>query len=95
MANTDGMDGRYIEPRKVMWAVAEITWEDDNGTSFRVMRHSASPKSSNCAASNRHPSAAAKRWPLPLELRSSEKSVSAPTDATSTTKPSLLSGPEV
>lgn len=36
MADTDGMDGRYIEPRKVMWAVAEITWEDDNGTSFRV-----------------------------------------------------------
>jgi hypothetical protein len=30
------MDGRYIEPRKVMWAVAEITVEDDNGTSFRV-----------------------------------------------------------
>lgn len=30
------MDGRYIEPRKVMWAVAEITWEDDSGTSFRV-----------------------------------------------------------
>jgi hypothetical protein len=30
------MDGSYIEPRKVMWAVAEITWEDDSGTSFRV-----------------------------------------------------------
>ena len=30
------MDGRNIEPRKVMWAVAEITWEDDSGTSFRV-----------------------------------------------------------
>jgi len=30
------MDGRYIEPRKVMWAVAEITWEDNSGTSFRV-----------------------------------------------------------
>ena len=30
------MDGRYIEPRKVMWAVAEIIWEDDRGTSFRV-----------------------------------------------------------
>lgn len=30
------MDGRYIEPRKVMWAVAEIIWEDDSGTSFRV-----------------------------------------------------------
>ena len=36
IADTDGMDGRYIEPRKVMWAVAEITWEDDGGTSFRV-----------------------------------------------------------
>ena len=30
------MDGRNIEPRKVMWAVAEIIWEDDSGTSFRV-----------------------------------------------------------
>lgn len=30
------MDGRYIEPRKVMWAVAEITGEDDSGTSFCV-----------------------------------------------------------
>ena len=30
------MDGRYLEPRKVMWAVAEIIWEDDSGTSFRV-----------------------------------------------------------
>jgi hypothetical protein len=30
------MDGRYIEPRQVMWAVAEIIWEDDRGTSFRV-----------------------------------------------------------
>ena len=30
------MNGRYIEPRQVMWAVAEILWEDDLGTSFRV-----------------------------------------------------------
>jgi len=30
------MEGRDIEPRKVIWAVAEITWEDDSGTSFRV-----------------------------------------------------------
>ena len=30
------MDGRYIEPRKMMWAVVEITWQDDSGTSFRV-----------------------------------------------------------
>jgi hypothetical protein len=32
------MDGRNIEPRKVMWAVAEIIWGDDSGTSFRVPR---------------------------------------------------------
>jgi hypothetical protein len=30
------MGGRYIEPRRVMWAMAEITWEDADGTSFRV-----------------------------------------------------------
>jgi hypothetical protein len=30
------MDGRYVEPRQVMWAVAEIIWEDDRGMSFRV-----------------------------------------------------------
>ena len=30
------MDGRSIEPRKMMWAVAEITWKDDSGTSIRV-----------------------------------------------------------
>jgi hypothetical protein len=30
------MDGRYIEPRKMIWAAAEITGEDDTGTSFRV-----------------------------------------------------------
>jgi hypothetical protein len=30
--------GRNIEPRKVMWAVAEIIWGDDSGTSFRVPR---------------------------------------------------------
>jgi hypothetical protein len=30
------MDGRYIEPRKTMWAVAELIWEDDQGASFRV-----------------------------------------------------------
>lgn len=30
------MDGRTIEPRKTMWAVAEVTWEDDSGTSFRA-----------------------------------------------------------
>ncbi len=30
------MDGRYVEPRKVMWAVAEVIWQDATGTSFRV-----------------------------------------------------------
>lgn len=30
------MNGRTIEPRKVMWAVAEVAWEDDSGTSFRA-----------------------------------------------------------
>ena len=30
------MDERAIEPRKVMWAVAEVAWEDDSGTSFRA-----------------------------------------------------------
>jgi hypothetical protein len=30
------MDGRYVEPRQVMWAVPEIIWEDDRGMSFRV-----------------------------------------------------------
>ncbi len=28
--------GATLSRRKVMWAVAEITWEDDGGTSFRV-----------------------------------------------------------
>jgi len=30
------MDGRYVEPRKVMWAVAEVIWQDATGTSFRA-----------------------------------------------------------
>jgi hypothetical protein len=30
------MDGRYLEPRKVMWAVAEVIWQDAAGTSFRA-----------------------------------------------------------
>jgi hypothetical protein len=30
------MDGRYLEPRKVMWAVAEVIWQDSAGTSFRA-----------------------------------------------------------
>jgi len=30
------MDGRSIEPRKAMWAVAEITGQDADGTPFRV-----------------------------------------------------------
>jgi len=36
IADTHGMDGRYIEPRQVMWAVTEILQEDDRGPSFRV-----------------------------------------------------------
>jgi len=30
------MDGRYVEPRKVMWAMAEVIWQDATGTSFRA-----------------------------------------------------------
>lgn len=30
------MDGRYVEPRKVIWAVAEVIWQDATGTSFRA-----------------------------------------------------------
>lgn len=30
------MDGRNIEPRRAMWAVAEISWQDATGTSFRA-----------------------------------------------------------
>ena len=30
------MDGRDIEPRIVMWAVAEVCWEDDTGKPSRV-----------------------------------------------------------
>lgn len=30
------MDGRYLEPRKLMWAVAEVIWQDAAGTSFRA-----------------------------------------------------------
>jgi hypothetical protein len=30
------MDGRYIEPRAVMWAVAEVTWQDSAGTPHRA-----------------------------------------------------------
>jgi len=30
------MDGRYIEPRRTMWAVAEILWQDPTGTPFRA-----------------------------------------------------------
>lgn len=30
------MDGRYLEPRNVMWAVAEVIWQDAAGTSFRA-----------------------------------------------------------
>src|SRR5271165_3414283 len=30
------MDRRYIEPRRPMWAVAEISWEDPTGTPYRA-----------------------------------------------------------
>jgi hypothetical protein len=30
------MDGPYIEPRKTLWAMAEITWQDDAGTSVHL-----------------------------------------------------------
>ena len=30
------MDGRYIEPRTVLWAVAEVCWQDGAGTSYRT-----------------------------------------------------------
>jgi hypothetical protein len=30
------MDGRSIEPRKVMWAVAEVSWSDGNGAPVRA-----------------------------------------------------------
>jgi len=36
VADTSGMDGREIEPRMVMWAVAEISWQDRNGDPCRV-----------------------------------------------------------
>ena len=29
------MDGRNIEPRTVLWAVAEVSWEDPTGTPYR------------------------------------------------------------
>jgi hypothetical protein len=35
-ADTDGMDGRNIEPRTVLWAVAEVSWEDPTGTPYRT-----------------------------------------------------------
>jgi hypothetical protein len=30
------MDGRNIEPRTVLWAVAEVAWEDPPGTPYRA-----------------------------------------------------------
>jgi hypothetical protein len=30
------MDGRNIEPRTVLWAVAEVSWEDPSGTPYRA-----------------------------------------------------------
>lgn len=36
VADTCGMDGREIEPRMVMWAVAEISWQDPSGVPCRA-----------------------------------------------------------
>jgi hypothetical protein len=30
------MDGHYIEPRTILWAAAEVSWQDATGTSFRA-----------------------------------------------------------
>ncbi len=30
------MDGQYIEPRTVLWAAAEISWQDAKGANYRV-----------------------------------------------------------
>jgi hypothetical protein len=30
------MDGRNIEPRTVLWAIAEVSWEDPTGTPYRA-----------------------------------------------------------
>lgn len=30
------MDGRNLEPRMTLWAVAEISWEDSTGTPFHA-----------------------------------------------------------
>src|SRR5436305_2414442 len=35
-ADTFGMDGRDIEPRLLMWALAEISWEDGSGAPCRA-----------------------------------------------------------
>jgi hypothetical protein len=35
-ADTDGMNGRNLEPRTVLWAVAEVAWEDLTGTPNRA-----------------------------------------------------------
>ena len=34
-ADKHGMDGRNFEPRTVLWAVAEVSWEDPAGTPYR------------------------------------------------------------
>ena len=30
------MDGHYIEPRTILWAAAEVSWEDASGALLRV-----------------------------------------------------------
>ena len=36
LADTSGMDGREIEARMLMWAVAEISWEDASGQHYQA-----------------------------------------------------------
>ena len=36
LADSGDMDVNTIEPRKVMWAVAEVSWEDQTGTPYRA-----------------------------------------------------------
>jgi hypothetical protein len=35
-ADTNGMDGRNIEPRTVLWAIAEVCWKGPTGTPYRA-----------------------------------------------------------
>jgi hypothetical protein len=64
--------------RRVQANLAQVAKEKEALRNWPCsMRHSASPKSSNCAARNRHPSAAARRWPPPPELELRETGIRA------------------